>query len=296
MAAMDALLDEFMRHLRVERGLSRNTCLSYRYQLERYAAFLRSGGRGLASAARGDVMAYLERRKGDGLKSASLFIAALAVRQFHRYLTQVGYAGADPTAGMQLPRFKQRIPQPLDAEGIERLLRPPTAAKLTALRDHAMFELMYATGMRVSELVGLKLGQVDLKGGWVRVMGKGSKERLVPFGRRAADALSRYLTARSARFPAAPDSIFLNTKGCGAITRGGFAWKLAVSARRAGLSGRFTPHQLRHSCATHMLEGGADLRVIQELLGHCSVTTTQRYAHVTAQLLQDSCRKSHPRF
>lgn len=293
---MDALLDEFLRHLRVERGLSPNTCLSYRYQLERYAAFLRSGGRGPASAARGDVMAYLERRKGDGLKSASLFIAALAIRQFHRYLAQAGQAAGDPTVGMRLPRFKQRIPRPMDAEAVERLLRPPTTAKLTALRDHAMLELMYATGMRVSELVGLKLGQVDLKGGWVRVTGKGSKERLVPFGRRSAAAMMRYLDARSARFPAAPNAVFLNTKGCEAITRGGFAWKLAISMRRAGLSGRFTPHQLRHSCATHMLEGGADLRVIQELLGHSSITTTQRYAHVAAKLLQDSCRKAHPRF
>jgi len=240
MAVMDALLDEFMRHLRVERGLSRNTCLSYRYQLERYVAFLRSGGREPASAARGDVMAYLERRKGDGLKSASLFIAALAVRQFHRYLAQAGHAGADPTAGMRLPRFKQRIPQPLDAEGVELLLRPPAVAKFAALRDHAMFELMYATGMRVSELVGLKLVQVDLKGGWVRVMGKGSKERIVPFGRRATTALSHYIAVRSARFPAAPDAVFLNAKGCGAITRGGFAWKFATTARRAGLSGRCT--------------------------------------------------------
>lgn len=293
---MDALLDEFIRHLRVERGLSPNTCLSYRYQLKRYVAFLGSGGRGPASVAKDDVMAYLECRKNDGLKSASLFIVALAVRQFHRYLVQAGHADYDPTAGMRIPCFKQRIPQVLDIEAIERLLRPPKTAKFTALRDHAMLELMYATGMRVSELVSLKLGQLDLKGYWVRVIGKGSKERLVPFGRRAAEALERYLAAKAARFPGAPATVFLNSKGSGAITRGGFAWKLSDCARRAGFSSRLSPHQLRHSCATHMLEGGADVRIIQKMLGHSSISTTQRYAHVTTQLLQDSCKRAHPRF
>jgi len=292
----DALLDEFMRHLRVERGLSLNTRQSYKYQLKRYVAFLLSGDRSPASAAKCDVMAYLERRKNDGLKSASLFIVAMAIRQFHRYLAQAGHTASDPTAGMRLPRFKQRIPQALDTEAIERLLHPPKTAKFTALRDHAMLELMYATGIRVSELVGLKLGQLDLKGGWVRVIGKGSRERVIPFGRCAADALERYLVARSVRFPEVPAIIFLNNNGTGTITRGGFAWKLAVSARRAGLSGRFTPHQLRHSCATHMLEGGADLRVIQELLGHRSLSTTMLYTHVSSRFLRQACENTHPRF
>ena len=292
----DAMLDGFLRHLRVERGLSENTCLSYGYQLGAYVALLRARGKEPATATRDDILTYIENRKAEGLKSASIFIAAMAVRQFHRHLVEVGRAPADPTAGMRLPRFKQRIPKPVDAEGMERLLRPPVGAKFSAVRDHAMLELMYATGMRVSELTGLCLGQVDLREGWVRVMGKGSKERLVPFGPRATAALRRYLEARTARFPAAGDILFLNDRGRGPITRGGFGRRLAAAAHRAGLSGNVTPHQIRHSCATHLLEGGADLRVLQELLGHNSITTTQRYTHVTRKLLQEACQKSHPRF
>lgn len=292
----DALLDAFVRHLRVERGLAHNTCLSYGYQLGAYLAHLRAKGREPATATRGDILAYLERRRDDGLKSASLFIAAMAVRQFHRHMAQNGRASADPTAGMRLPRFKQRIPKPLAEEGMDRLLRPPVGATFSALRDHAMLELMYASGMRVSELTGLRLGQVDLREGWVRVMGKGSKERLVPFGPRALAALERYLEVRAARFPAASDALFLNGRGRGPITRGSFGRCLGTAARRAGLSGRVTPHQIRHSCATHLLDGGADLRVLAELLGHASVLTTARYTHVSRRLLRKTCEQAHPAF
>lgn len=291
----DSLLDGFMRHVRVERGLSENSCLSYKYQLGAYVAFLRARGRETAAATADDVLAYLERRKGEGLRASSLFVVAVVVRQFHRHLVQGGRAAADPTKGMRLPRFKQRIPEPLSTERVDRLLRPPVGGKFAALRDHAMLELMYATGMRVSELTGLRSGQVDIGGRWVRVLGKGSKERLVPFGVRAAAALRRYLPARAARFPTAPDALFLNARGRG-ITRSGFGWRLAAVARRTGDSGRLTPHQIRHSCATHLLDGGADLRVLQELLGHSSITTTQRYTHVSKGLLLKTCRKAHPRF
>jgi integrase/recombinase XerD len=142
-----------------------------------------------ALGTRVKVLAHLEAKKNAGRRSATLFITAMAIRQFHRHLAQAGHVSADPTSGMRLPRFNQRIPKPLDAEAMDRLLRPPLGAKFAALRDHAMMELMYASGMRVSELVGLRLGQVDMKGGWVRVMGKGSKERLVPFEPRARAAL-----------------------------------------------------------------------------------------------------------
>lgn len=290
------LLKEFIRHITVERGLAANTCLSYSYQLGGYLAFIRGRNREPAAAVREDVLAYLERRKDEGLKSASLFLAAMAVRQFHRYLAEAGFAPADPTAGMRLPRFKQRIPKPLAPEAMDRLLRPPLGAKFSVLRDHAMIELMYATGMRITELTGLRLGQVDLREGWVRVMGKGSKERLVPFGPKAGAALERYLEARVEYCPAAGDVLFINARGRGPITRGGFGRRLGVVARRAGLSGGVTPHQIRHSCATHLLEGGADLRVLQEMLGHSSVTTTQRYTHVATELIRRTCQKAHPRF
>lgn len=290
------MLREFIRHITVERGLGINTCQSYGYQLGGYLAFLRQRGQEPAAAVREDVLAYLERRKDEGLKSASLFLAAMAVRQFHRYLAGAGLVPADPTAGMRLPRFKQRIPKPLAPEAMDRLLRPPVGARFSALRDHAMLELMYATGMRVSELVGLRLGQVDFREGWVRVLGKGSKERLVPFGPRAGAALESYLEVRAARFPAAGDVLFLNGRGQGPITRGSFGRRLGAAARRAGISARVTPHVLRHSTATALLEGGADLRVLSELLGHASVLTTARYAHVLPSFLRRACEKAHPRF
>lgn len=292
--AAEPLLDAFAWHLRVERGLSPNTCASYGYQVAAYLAHLREVGRDPAAATRGDVLAYLECRKAEGLESASLFLAAMAVRQFHRYLAEAGLA-SDPTAGMRLPRFRQRIPKPLAPEAMDRLLRPPMGAKFLTLRDHAMLELMYATGMRVSELVGLRRAQVDLHEGWVRVMGKGSKERVVPVGPRAGAALERYLEVRAARLPAGGDVMFLNSRG-GALTRGGFARRLAAAARQAGISGRVSPHQVRHSTATAMLEGGADLRVVQELLGHASVLTTQRYTHVSAAHLRAACQRAHPRY
>lgn len=292
----DPLLEGFLRHLRVERGLAKNTCLSYGYQAGAYLAFLREQGRDPATATSAEVLAYLECRKDGGLRSASLFIAAMAVRQLHRYLLGAGLASADPTAGMRLPRFKQRIPDPLDREGMERLLRPPLVGRFAVLRDHAMLELMYATGMRVSELTGLRMEQVDLRGGWVRVLGKGSKERLVPFGERAAAALRRYLAVREVRFPTASSTLFVNSRGRGPITRGSFARRLAAAARRAGLSGRPRPHQLRHSAATHLIEGGADIRVVQQLLGHASIQTTQSYTHVTTDFLRRACAKAHPAF
>ena len=291
----DLLLEGFLRHVRVERGLSENSCLSYKYQLGAYVTFLEARGQDAAGSTQDDVLAFLERRRGQGLKNSSLFVVAVVIRQFHRHLVEVGRVVADPTKAMRLPRFKQRIPEPVSEERVVRLLRAPAGKKFAVLRDHAMLELMYATGMRVSELTGLRPGQVDLVGRWVRVLGKGSKERLVPFGARAAAALRRYLTARALRYPSAPDALFLNVKGRG-ITRSGFGWRLAGLARQIGDLGRLTPHQIRHSCATHLLEGGADLRVIQEMLGHSSVTTTQRYTHVAAKLLRNTCERAHPRF
>jgi len=292
----NALLDEFVRHLRVERGLSRNTWLSYGYQIKGYLAFLAAHGKGPLSAGRDDVLAHLEAKKDGGRQSASMFAAAIAVRQFHRFLRERGHAGVDPTQGMRLPKFNQRLPEPLSLADMERLLAAPAGAKFTAVRDRAMIELMYATGMRVSELVGLRLGQVDIDAGWVRVMGKGSKERLVPFGPRAAAALHSYLDARTARFPAAPDAMFLNARGAGPMTRGSFAWRLAATARRAGLSCGVAPHQLRHTTATHLLMGGAELRVIAEMLGHSGMAITARYAHVSAAMIRETCRKAHPGF
>lgn len=292
---LSALLDEFIRHVRVERGLSPRTWESYAYQIKGYITFLKSRRRILSNSTREVVTSYLELLKERGLKGSSLFAAAIAIRGFHRFLLERSYASSDPTAGMRLPKFTQRLPDPLSLAEMEKLLSLPTGTKFNRVRFHAMLELLYASGLRVSELIRLKMDQVNLEEGWVRVMGKGSRERVVPFGPRAKESLRLYVDARRNRYPLSQDTLFLNSRGQG-LTRGGFWWELKRMARCSGITGRVTPHQVRHSCATHLLEGGADLRVLQEILGHQSVLTTQRYVHVTASFMRKTCQKAHPRF
>lgn len=291
----DNLLKEFIRHLQVERGLSPATWNTYQYHLRGYLRFLDARYREAGSSTREDILAYLENQKAAGLKDTSLFGLAIAIRQFHRFLRSESHAATDPTAGMRLPKFKQRLPEPLSVVEIEKLLSNP-GVKFNAIRNHAMLETMYATGVRVSELIGLKIDQVNLEEGWLRVLGKGGRERCVPFGNKAKDALLRYLEARTKRFSLPQDTLFLNSRGQG-LTRGGFWWQLKRMARRSGIPGRVTPHVVRHSAATAMLEGGASIRVIQEMLGHSNLSTTiQRYAHVSPEFLRRACEKAHPRF
>jgi len=291
----DAMLAGFMRHLRVERGLSPCTWTSYGYQIRGYLRFLVGRGQTPATATRDDVMTYLESRRDARLASSSLFAAAIAIRQFHRFLAERGHAQADPTIGMKLPKFKQRLPEPLSVHEMARLLDAPTGGKFNHIRNKAMLELMYATGMRVSELLSITLDKVNLEECCVRICGKGGKERIIPFGHKAKDAILRYLEARNQRLPIAQATLFVNSRGQ-ALNRGTFWWELRRMAERVGLHGRITPHQIRHSCATHLLEGGADLRMLQEILGHQSVMTTQNYTHVSAEFMKTTCNKAHPRF
>jgi integrase/recombinase XerD len=257
--------------------------------------FLASRGLTPATATRDDVMAYLEARRDARLASSSLFAAAIAIRQFHRFLAEQGHTKADPTTGMKLPKFKQRLPEPLSVQEMARLLDAPIGSKFNHVRNKAMLELMYATGMRVSELLGLTLDNVNLEECYVRLCGKGGKERIVPVSQKAKAAILRYLEALNQRLPIAQATLFVNSHGQ-ALNRGTFWWELRRMAMRAGLHGRITPHQIRHTTATVMLEGGASLRVVQEMLGHVSVQTTQRYTHVTAEFMKATCNKAHPRF
>lgn len=291
----DTLLAEFIRHLRSERGLSPRTWDSYRCQLKGYLGFLDKRGLDAASAAREDVLTYLEERRDAGLKGASLFAAAIAVRQFHRFLAERGGALSDPAAGLRLPRYKQRLPVPVSDADMEKLLGLPVGNKFHLIRTRAALQLMYSTGARVSELLGLKQNQLDIEQGWVRVLGKGGRERILPLGPRAKEALVEYVFARQRRFPEGGDVLFLSYRGK-PISRTTFWWQLRGLAQRAGLTGPMFPHRVRHSCATRLLEGGANLRVVQEILGHVSVMTTQRYTHVSASLMRDACEKAHPRF
>jgi len=257
--------------------------------------FLGARGIPLPTVAREAILDYLEAKTDAKLAGSSIFAAAIAIRQFHRFLAERGHMETDPTNGLSLPKFKQRLPEPLSVQDMGSLLDAPIGPKFHQIRNRAMLELMYATGMRVSELLSLTLPVINLEACQVRICGKGDKERVIPFGQKAKNAVLSYLAARTQRFPVAPATLFLTHKGQ-SINRGTFWWELKRMARKAGLQGRITPHQIRHSAATHMLEGGADIRVLQEFMGHSLITTTQRYAHVSPKLLKNTCNKAHPRF
>lgn len=289
------LLRKFLTHIRIEKGLSPATCESYRYQVEHYLRFLDESALDLISTGRSDVLAYVEHRKDGGLSSSSLFAATIAIRQFYRFLGSHGIALKDSPSSMLLPKFSQKLPDPLTVVEMERLLELPAGTKFHRIRNHAMVQLLYSTGIRVSELVGLTIRQVNLGEGIIRVVGKGNRERILPMGSKAIAAIEGYVVARVNRFPQASTTLFLNSKGQG-IQRGGFWRELREMAKEAGLTSRVFPHRIRHTTGTHLLAGGADLRVVQETLGHRSLAMTQRYTHVAIEQMRQVVQKAHPRF
>jgi integrase/recombinase XerD len=296
-------IERFLDHLRVERGLSAHTVEAYRRDLAGYRRFLsRRGIVDAAGVSQEDVrafLAHLSRRRapdGERYRSSSVARAMSAVRSFHRSLAREGGAPGDPTAGVDRPRVGRSLPRPLSLEEVARLLDGPRDLTPAGLRDRAILELLYGSGLRISELVGLDVDDVDLEEGSVRVVGKGGKEREVPVGRAAREALGAYLAAGRPALasPRSRGALFLNQRG-GRLTRQGCALVLAGRVRAAGIRRRVTPHTLRHSFATHLLEGGADVRVVQELLGHASVATTQIYTLVTREHLRQVYLRTHPR-
>jgi integrase/recombinase XerD len=303
---LDDLLAEYETWLRVERGLAPNSLAAYRRDLRRYADYLRRIGELDPTRVReGEVARYVEElrdaRADDGSPKyapASVARAVSAVRSFHRFCAEEGLLASDPSEDVGSPRVPQGIPKALTETEVTALLDVVTGDDPRALRDRAMLETLYGGGLRIGELVGLDLGDLDLHDGLVRVLGKGSKERVAPVGRTARAALGDYLTRgrpdlMRARGPV-PDAVFLNARG-GRLTRQG-AWLVVRAAGdRAGLTGRLFPHVLRHSCATHMLDHGADIRVVQELLGHASLSTTQVYTKVSPERLRAVYDAAHPR-
>ena len=294
----------YLDHLSVERGLADNTLSSYRRDLRRYVEFLREQGIGsLDEVTEPVVTGFLMRlREGDGdhpaLSSASAARTVVAVRGFHRFAVSDGLAAADPAATVKPPSPAKRLPKALPLADVEAILEAAGAAGTTlALRDRALLELLYGTGARISEAVGLDVDDVDLVDGTVLLRGKGAKERLVPIGSYAAEAVDAYLVRgrpelATAATPAG--ALFLNSRG-GRLSRQS-AWAVLVkAAERAGVTRDVSPHTLRHSFATHLLDGGADVRVVQELLGHASVTTTQVYTLVTVDNLREVFATAHPR-
>ncbi|MGH2636015.1 MAG: site-specific tyrosine recombinase XerD [Actinomycetota bacterium] len=296
-------IQRFLDHLLVERGLSGHTIAAYRRDLGRYAEFLR--GRDVTDARRvGDrdvaahVAAVSASTHGDGkpYRATSVVRALSSVRAFHRFLLREGEIRKDPTAGVVRPKLPRRLPRPLSVEDVARLLAQPDPSAPAGLRDRAVLETLYGAGLRISELVGLDVDDVELEEGSLRVFGKGSKERDVPLGRYARDAVAAYLTRARPQIskPRSRAALFLNLRG-GRLTRQGCAGILAKHASAARIGRDVSPHTLRHSFATHLLEGGADVRVVQELLGHASVATTQVYTLVTREHLREVYFTSHPR-
>ena len=288
---MERAIRAYLDHLTVERGLSVHTLSAYRRDLERYAAGLAVTD--LAEVGPGQVAAHLaDLRSGPApLSAASAARAASAVRGLHRFAVREGLAAEDPTADVRPPSLPRRLPKALSLDRVERLLGAVTGDEPRALRDRALLEFLYGTGARISEAVGLAVDDLDTD--VVTLRGKGGKVRLVPIGGYAHRALDAYLVrARPALLPRGP-ALFVNARG-GALSRQGAWTVLRAAATRAGLSG-VSPHTLRHSFATHLLDGGADIRVVQELLGHASVTTTQVYTLVTVDRLREVYATSHPR-
>ncbi|MFB2600408.1 site-specific tyrosine recombinase XerD [Herbiconiux sp. P17] len=297
---VDRAIDGFLRHITIERGLAANTVAAYRRDLGRYSEWLRSQGiDDVAVVREADISAFTQaaRTTSEGELSASSIARILSsVRSFHRYLAEEGLVDTDAAREVKPPKLALRLPKAISIEQMDRLLTSTGGDDPVSLRDRALLELLYATGARISEVVDLNVDDVQ-DGDIVRVTGKGSKQRIVPVGRYARAALDAYLVrvrpVFSVRGPSTP-ALFLGIRGQRLSRQA--AWLVIQSAaERAKLETHISPHTFRHSFATHLLQGGADVRVVQDLLGHSSVTTTQLYTHVTADTLIDMYQTAHPR-
>lgn len=291
------LIDEFCDALWLEDGLARNTLEAYRRDLTQFATWLREGhGKALISADQADIQIYLGHLFRKKVRATSVARLLSAFKRFYRYLLRQGRIKGDPTLKIDAPKLPRTLPKSLTEDDVEHLLAAPRVEQALGLRDKAMLETLYASGLRASELVGLKLAQVSQDMGVVRVMGKGSKERLVPLGEEALAWIRRYLKEGRPELLAgrASDDLFVTTRGA-AMTRQMFWHLLHRYALQAGLRKAISPHTLRHAFATHLLNHGADLRVVQLLLGHSDISTTQIYTHVARERLKQLHAKHHPR-
>jgi integrase/recombinase XerD len=294
---MDEAIQAFLDHLSVERALSVHTVAAYGRDLAQFSAFARKMGIFCAEdSCDSALVGYLEGLREAGMSPNSISRKLSAIRTFCKFACREGYVKRDFTANTSGMKGIKKLPSALTIDEVNRLLAVPDAKTPAGSRDKAMLETLYATGLRVSELMSLKILDVNLTVGFVRCFGKGSKERIVPIGKVAVDYLSLYLSNGRAKFAHAGsgDYLFLNHKGKG-LSRVGF-WKILKKyARQAGITKNISPHSLRHSFATHLLAGGADLRAIQEMLGHADIATTQIYTHVSREKLKEVYKESHPR-
>ncbi len=289
-----AAIDDFLTYLVVVFARSEATASAYGRDLEALDRHLRSTGHGIVEATPQEIVGFLAAA-GNRLSPRSVARYASSIRGIYRYLMIVGAIAIDPTENLRLPGTAQAIPKALRVDQVAQLIESVPTADPIGIRDRAMLELLYASGMRISELTGLNLDQLANEPGWILVTGKGDKERLVPVSRLAQEALQRYLEmARPQVARGATGAVFLNTRGA-RLTRQGAWYALKARAATAGLGPLFSPHVLRHSMATHLVEAGADLRVVQELLGHASLSTTELYTKVSVAHLTSIYTRTHPR-
>jgi integrase/recombinase XerD len=297
MAADDGLLDEFCDALWLEDGLSRNTLESYRRDLRLFAVWLASErGKTLLNAERVDLLGYLAHKFQRHAKTRSAARLLSSLKRLYRFLLREGRITADPTLQVEAPKLPRSLPKSMTEEDIERLLAAPDVETALGLRDKAMLEALYASGLRVSELVSVGVAQVSQDMGVVRIVGKGSKERLVPLGEEALAWIRRYVAQARPEIldGKRTDALFVTARG-ESMTRQAFWHLIRRYAAKAGLSKLISPHTLRHAFATHLLNHGADLRVVQLLLGHADISTTQIYTHVARERLKQLHAKHHPR-
>ena len=295
---MKVLLDEFLNYLSVERGLSKNTISSYRIDLEHFIKYFGSIGVGnIDRIKRQDIVTYLLSLKDKGLSSNSISRAVVAVKMFYKFTVRERLAKEDVAAALELPKLIRPLPNVLNFAEVEKLLAVPDAREWIGLRDRAALEVMYATGLRVSELVELTMDGLNLDVGFIKCKGKGGKERIVPIGKKAKDAIECYMEKvrpRLLKKDSVDAHLFLTRLGK-KVSRQSF-WKMIKKiAKKARIKKDITPHTLRHSFATHLLERGADLRVVQEMLGHSDIATTQIYTHINKERLKSIHRQFHPR-
>ncbi len=292
------LVDEFLAYLGVERGLAQNSIESYARDLVQFARFVEESGGGadIGEVTQDTIMAYLAHLRRQGKATSSICRQLAAIRGLYRFLDREGKIRRDPTVNLGSPKQEKRLPGVLSLDEVGRLLEMPSPQTPAGVRDRAMLEVLYATGMRVSELVSLDMGDLNVEMGYVRCLGKGSKERIVPVGRVASGWVEIYLRASRSNLvrSRAENALFVNQRGR-RMTRQGF-WKIIKAyAAKAGIEKDVTPHTLRHCFATHLLENGADLRSVQEMLGHVDISTTQVYTHLARGKLKEIYDSAHPR-
>lgn len=294
---MEGYVNEFINYLAVERGLAQNTLESYGRDLHQFQIYLKNGNMEiLKDSNRTTILSYLNSLQSKGRAVSTISRNLAAIKSFYQYLVRERYLDKDPAANLESPKLEKKLPRVLSITEVEELLKQPSGFLPTGLRDKAMLELLYATGIRVSELISLNISDVNVDMGYIKCYGKGAKERIVPLGSIAAKCVQDYVGKGRSKLIRTYEeaALFVNHHG-NRLTRQGF-WKIIKKyAHEADINKEITPHTLRHSFATHLLENGADLRSVQEMLGHADISTTQIYTHVTKNRLKEVYDKTHPR-